>query len=406
MNILLITNDLYPYLNANSEIAYRLAKELINRYEYNVSIIGYNKTGDLVFPNPDFSVKSIRIKSITEYSRIVETCNNKLERIVRYVLHPSVLKYHLKCKKNIKNRNVEEYQKELKRVLKRTKVDCIIAFVQPQDTLLAVSNLNFNIPVMAYMLDPWVNQYHNSDYIEKQQLRKILDEKIKKIVTTDLIAKELSTQYSNMFSNKTIVTDFPNITKYEKSIEIDEFKDQRIHCVFSGGLLKNIRDPKFAIELFNKLSDEQIVFHIFGYLSGENLLPEVLPSNVIFHGFVSNHEAIQYMQSADVLVNIGNSVTNQIPSKILTYISMGKPIINIMKLKNCPTLKYTKRFPLAINILETEEVQSKDVDAVRKFCVASKGKQIDFEEIRKEYYMCTPEYVAKQLKDTICEVLN
>ena len=46
-------------------------------------------------------------------------------------------------------------------------------------------------------------------------------------------------------------------------------------------------------------------------------------------GRVSHTVAIQYMSEADFLLNIGNSISSMVPSKIFEYISTGKPIISI-----------------------------------------------------------------------------
>lgn len=112
------------------------------------------------------------------------------------------------------------------------------------------------------------------------------------------------------------------------------------------------------------------------------------------------------MQSADILVNIGNTVENQIPSKLLTYISFGKPIINIMKSSNCPTLEYMNRYPLSYNILETFDLIEKEAKKLESFIYESNGKSIAFDQIEKIFYECTPSYVGKRLYDIVCEAIK
>ena len=66
------------------------------------------------------------------------------------------------------------------------------------------------------------------------------------------------------------------------------------------------------------------------------------------------------MADADVLINIGNSVPVHMPSKTLEYINTGKPMVNFYKFADCPTLYYTKRYPLCLNLYEKEFDPARD----------------------------------------------
>ena len=51
--------------------------------------------------------------------------------------------------------------------------------------------------------------------------------------------------------------------------------------------------------------------------------------NSIFHSIVEREEALKLMAgSFHCLVSIGNLNTTQIPSKVIEYISTGKPVIH------------------------------------------------------------------------------
>ena len=103
----------------------------------------------------------------------------------------------------------------------------------------------------------------------------------------------------------------------------------------------------------------------------------------------------------DVLINIGNSVLNQMPSKIFEYISSGKPIINVFKSPDCPTLKYLTRYPLALNLFEGEitEHPAEKAAAIRAFCRETRGKRVPAEEIQSTFAANTFEAFA----DTIAK---
>ena len=107
--------------------------------------------------------------------------------------------------------------------------------------------------------------------------------------------------------------------------------------------------------------------------------------------------ALQAMADADVLINIGNSVPVHMPSKTLEYINTGKPMVNFYKLSDCPTLYYTKSYPLALNLFEEEN----DLDAAAaqfvQFCEENIGKTVDRDFVEQEYANCTAKYIAEQI---------
>lgn len=107
------------------------------------------------------------------------------------------------------------------------------------------------------------------------------------------------------------------------------------------------------------------------------------------------------MANADILINIGNSVPVHLPSKTLEYINTGKPFVNFYKFDECPTLSYTKRYPLCLNLSE----QNEDIDAVAEqfiaFCLNSKGKQLAREFIESGFAESTPQYIAKIISDAL-----
>ena len=93
---------------------------------------------------------------------------------------------------------------------------------------------------------------------------------------------------------------------------------------------------------------------------------------------------------------------NQMPSKIFTCISTGKPILNVVKSEECPTLRYTRQYPYVLNLVESVFVPNDVVCKTIKFCRNSCGKHVDFEMIEKMYHEATPEFVG----GILYEVLN
>ena len=178
-------------------------------------------------------------------------------------------------------------------------------------------------------------------------------------------------------------------------------------CGFFGSMYREIRDPRAAIALFSEIAkDPTISVSFAGHLEGfsaEELFPA--ESGIRYAGVLRGDELAKRYAETDVLINIGNSVDNQIPSKIFEYISTGKPIINIYKTPACPTLRYLTRYPLALNLSEAD-VQadlSGKASEVRAFILTTRGKRVPAEEIRKNFAENTFGHFAERIRRILQE---
>ena len=407
--ILFVTTDLYPNLNTNSGIVYRLADILKNKYDQDVTILGYHRTKDASNHCPPSDIKTVYLKHYSEYTYTCGHYSNIFSRLFHLMLKPKCFLTFLRIKRGYKTFLVDEYSQYIKNYCKNNDVDCIVGFSKPEEALVALSETKSDVPYIEYKLDPWSTNYYaradNSTAL-KQEIE--ADRSASRIMVTDLIYKDyINTQREKESIDKLRVVNFPNIiSNRTKGNDSKLFDDRKCNCVYAGGLYKDIRDPGYALRLFDELKEYNIVLHIFGCQASCPALPPVLPSNVIIHDRVSSGEADVIMNSADILVNIGNSAANQMPSKILTYIAAGKPILNIAKLQECPTLSYTDRYPLALNLLESGTISQETVKKAADFCLNNKGKTVPFETVEKSFYDCTPAYVGGQLMDVINESIE
>ena len=70
--------------------------------------------------------------------------------------------------------------------------------------------------------------------------------------------------------------------------------------------------------------------------------------------------------------------------------------MNFHKLPACPTLHYTKRYPLCLNIYEGD---TSDPEAFIRFCLENRGKIAPEPHIPE----CTPHFIAQAILDEIGE---
>lgn len=403
--ILVVTDWLFPNMNANSEIAYRIAEVLNKQYSCDITIIGYEQFNNQSKKTDSSEFDTVRLKMTSEIC-CSELFKDSRYRRKQYLLHPYKYRYVYFSRISKQKPLYHEYMDSIRRILRKKNIDCIIGFYMPEIALLSLVNIKTKIPIIVYKVDPWATFYSYRDNPVKLENERIVENRANAIITTNQILRDSRSYASKRILNKTTALEFPNVVSYQDIRNTNLLCKNRINCVFTGTLYPTIRNPKYTIELFEKLADFNIFFYIFGRQNPADFIPKNLPYNIKYCGIVSSEDVISIMQSADVLVNIGNTEMNLLPSKLFTYISIGKPILNIIKASKCPTLPYMDRYPLGYNVLETQDVSIEAVNGVRNFILANKGKRIPFETIKELYYDCTPEYVGGKVHEIITKVVE
>ncbi len=137
----------------------------------------------------------------------------------------------------------------------------------------------------------------------------------------------------------------------------------KITLIFVGTLYKTIRNPKFLLQLFDRLQQvnltKKIELHFYGGINdchSEFTSYEHLKDKSLFlHGLVPREKVLLAMDDASVLVNIGNDNMYQLPSKIVEYVLTGKPIINIVKLDNDSSTQFLQDYTAKTILKDTNQ---------------------------------------------------
>ena len=104
-----------------------------------------------------------------------------------------------------------------------------------------------------------------------------------------------------------------------------------------------------------------------------------------------------------MLFNISNKIDNQVPSKIFDYFAMGKPILNLQRIENCPAAEYFAKYPLVHNL---QEWKSAEVAELKNFLENAKGRNVDFATVKELYRTATVEYVAESMLDCFEKIIE
>lgn len=104
-------------------------------------------------------------------------------------------------------------------------------------------------------------------------------------------------------------------------------RDKVLVGVYAGSFYEKIRNPRFMLNVLSKLNRN--TFKLVLYCKGcDNVFGEyVNVDNIERHGLIPPTQLAEEYGKADILIGVGNSVSEFLPSKTFEYIAQGKPIV-------------------------------------------------------------------------------
>lgn len=289
---------------------------------------------------------------------------------------------------------------ETEKAVRKFSPNIVIAGSNPFFLSHGLAKINCSCKRIWFQMDPHFNSGMiglNSVHRERNK-ELFIYEQMDKIFVQPSSYEIIKENLPKSIAEKVLPTRFPLINP---NISVDEnneyFAPKTINCVYAGAIMLPIRRPDFMFKLFDSFSDKSIRLYIWsGNLTQEleREMKSILPATVSYCGSLPQDEMQKVLASADFLVNLGNTATNQLPSKLLDYISLRKPIINIYKTKKCPTLEVIEDYPMAISIYEGDDFEVSSI-LVEKFIKDYFGKKVSSQTIEENYREYLPRTVAK-----------
>lgn len=299
------------------------------------------------------------------------------------------------------------YYNAISEINNKHSIDGIIAMYFPFESVEAMIRFlkqGNNIKSIMVELDSVGDGVSNSkllgiyDRVYERWLKKVYS-----IVTATIIMKSHEEYWKKLFystfANKLLISDIPVLT----SRDYIYVPSEKINMIYSGIIDKRYRSPEYLLDILKKLSTV-ISFSFDFYSKGdcENDISDAKLSinGINQHGYVEPEILESALEKADFLVNIGNALSRSVPSKLITYISYGKPIIHFASQQNDVCIDYLRRYPNALIVDQSNPVEV-SFDQLIAFIENNIGKHIPYEIIEQEYYMNDPQYSA----DLICKIL-
>ncbi len=148
-----------------------------------------------------------------------------------------------------------------------------------------------------------------------------------------------------------------------------------LRLVYVGTLYRRLREPGFMLQLFEALRTRNpggCELHLFGdvqaFASMLNEWRSRLEGALQVHGAVPRETVARAVAGADILVNIGNTTRDQLPSKVVEYAASGRPILNLARQADDSSASFLETYPDRLTLLDTgAPPASGQVDALAAF---------------------------------------
>lgn len=190
----------------------------------------------------------------------------------------------------------------------------------------------------------------------------------------------------------------PDRTK--KAISFDR---SFINCVFLGDFYYGVENTDFIFRLFEPLGRNirlYTVGNLCDFAPTVELWKKKLGDRYICHERISQEEAHNVMLDCDVLVSMGHDSANMCPSKIIDFISSGKPVLHIKKIEDCCGEKYLQRYPDKYCIYQNDELTQDRINEVERFVMNAKGaKPMPFDAVKALYGEFTMEALLEKINN-------
>lgn len=397
-----LTNQYMPKPGATGVCVHQLAKHLASEGNdvFTVCYEGNEPMGccdgvKIVRVSPPVYLQEKRNTSpITAKLQHMESLASKLLHITAYPLRSRAL--------------VHRYEKTVEALMKDRDNVKIIASYTPLEAVIAAAQVKKKygdaVKAVYYSTDTLSNEQGEDGILPasyRQECGIRWEKKLFSVCDQILIMECHKEHYfSGTFKpywEKMRVVNFPLLVKTTR----DECKVKehsgKTRLVYAGTLYRKLRNPSFLLSILTALSSELDFEALFlGSGDCEDILEkaEIDSRNAIkFLGMQPHEAALEYIDSADILLSIGNAESPMAPSKIFEYMATGKPIVHTYTYEKDPCLEPLRKYGNALIIKEDDKF---DISQLQAF-VAS-PKVVDFQTVAKIFQSSTPEYTTSLIE--------
>ncbi len=287
-----------------------------------------------------------------------------------------------------------KYKKQLEYICKKYDIDAAISLSAPFYTAKGLSKADIKAKKLVMMFDPYA-KHHIFGNKRTEKMEKAVFDAAHHIFVPKLI-------FDLYNRNNISHIDFPClVTETDTAPAENLFDKTKTNILFCGSLYADIRSPEYLYELVKKSDNPDlhitIVGGVYGKFSDEfNAKYEnFIKDRVTLAGKVSREKAREYIAAADIVVNIGNTVENMLPSKVFECIATGKRVLNICQIDRCPSLPYFEKYGNCLSLCTKDAITADTLAAFDSF--VKNPSFVPADRIMEDFIEATPQYVTEQI---------
>ncbi len=405
--ILFIVDQYYPESSANTHCLDNII-DVFKRKDLEISVLAHNIRADINFKCVDnikiFKFDTYATKLYSKGKSVNYSQESKLKKLIRKIKWG--LRFAFKLNRpRTENVYIDymDYKKTIKLLREHEQnFDYIVSISAPFGLQVLGSKIHKaykNSKFFPILLDPFVYNY------TLQQDNKIVIKRKKTVENCFKFASKIFMQkgirennqkqnYYPQYHEKVVDISLPNLVDRTKnSIQAN---NEKIEMTYAGLFYKDIRNPEKMLDILSTFNEQ---FKLV--LIGEGCEEIVENKKSLFNrceidvlGKKQKTECDQLLNKSNILINLSNSIVNQVPSKVFEYIGLGKPIVNFYFSEDDPSLNYFKKYALCFN-LNLNNYTEKNIQELKIWCLKNQNKQLTFEEATTNLH--------NERADVVCE---
>ena len=355
---------------------------------------------------------------ITENIHIV-TCNVVSKKKLG-VLHKAKTAFNIAfglATRNMNGELIQAYYKCLCKLNEQEKIDAVIGIYFPLESAEALRLFTKSHPevkTILYELDSIGDGIGTKNAILKKACDRMYVCWLNKVYNAVDAVFVMQTHkeywmrvFGDKYGEKMRLADIPVLVE-KKLPMVAPNEDAPVSFIYAGLIEKAYRSPEYLLACLTELK-KTMDFKFSFYSKGdcEDMIARVSDKigGITQNGYVPQDELDKAIATTDFLVSIGNSVSRSLPSKIITYLAYGKPIIHFSSQSDDVCNEYLMKYPLALVIDQSMPILE-TCKKIMDFLTSAKDEKVDFEQIKDIFYLHLPSSSASIIHDVIDKGTN
>ncbi len=292
---------------------------------------------------------------------------------------------------------------KLEEINSQQKIDIIFSTCSPFEAHLAAQDfkvLHPEVKHVAYTVDVFSSRNRVRPFFLSYKNLKKRERNLFSSVDSMLLSDEIYESRPDLHEGLSNCFRLPYLLATTENFMYETGFDKRyINCVYAGRFYKDIRNPKYLFKIFSRIKNSSIKLHLFsvGCQDIVDLYASQNP-NIIQHNQVSPSEIGAVYHDANILINLGNSLSEFKPSKIFEYIVTGQPIVNIYYEDYVDDT--LNDYPLSLQI-SNQSPEEEGSLLLESFISEYKNTKLELDEIERLYERHSVAYIKHVLDHAI-----